>query len=163
MLSSAPGKEWIGALAISCAQLRSEPSRDAYSSRFFARAFAIRASVLGLRTAHSLIRKTVHPSRLNDRVTRLSRDLLLSILLRQKSALVRGRYLQRHPCQKHPSTKTATLRLGHAKSGLPATGQCFRYPRIPAARRSLSIGNSVVVLPRECTAAMILERISFVT
>jgi hypothetical protein len=123
----------------------------------------MRASDSGFRTAHSLILRTVQPSRRRDRVTLRSRRLFVSILFRQNSVLVCGKYLHEQPCQKQPSTNTATFRPGHAKSGLPATGQCFRYPRMPAAHRSLAIGNSVVVLPRDRTAAMILERISFVT
>ena len=86
----------------------------------------IRASVAGFRTAHSLILRTVHPSRLRDWATRRSRRLLFSILFRQNSVFVRGKYLQRQPCQKQPSTNTASLRPGQAKSGFPATGQCLR-------------------------------------
>ena len=86
----------------------------------------IRVSVEGLSTVHSLILITVHPSRLNDCVTRRSRRLLVLILLLQNSVFVRGKYLHRHPCQKQPSTKSAILRPGQAKSGLPATCQCLR-------------------------------------
>jgi hypothetical protein len=123
----------------------------------------MRASVEGFRTLHSLMRRTLHPSLRSDFATRMSRRMFVSILLRQNSVFVRGRYLQEHPCQKQPSTKTASLRPGHAKSGLPATGQCLRYPLIPAAHRSCAKGNSVVVFPRDRTAAMILDRTSFVT
>lgn len=126
-------------------------------------ALTIRASVAGFRTTHSLILRTVHRSRRRHCATRLSRRLFVSILLRQNSVLVRGRYLQEQPCQKQPSTKTASFRPGHAKSGLPATGQCLRYPLMPAAQRSFASGSSVVVLPREWTAAMILDRTSFAT
>jgi hypothetical protein len=55
---------------------------------------------------------TDHPSRLSAWVTRRSRRLFASILLRQNSVLLRGRYLQRRPCQKQPSTKTAIFRAG---------------------------------------------------
>ena len=86
----------------------------------------MRTNVRGFRTTHSLILRTVHPFRLRYWVTRLSRRLFVSILLRQNSVFVRGKYLHEHPCQKQPSTKTARRRPGHAKSGFPATGQCFR-------------------------------------
>jgi hypothetical protein len=86
----------------------------------------MRARVAGFRTEHSLIRTTFHPAPLSDRATRRSLRLLVSILSRQNALCVLGRYLQRQPCQKQPSTKTATLGRGHAKSGLPATGQCLR-------------------------------------
>jgi len=110
---------------------------------------AIRASVAGFRTTHSLILRTVHPFRLKAWVTCRSRRLLFSIFFFQNSVFVRGRYLQRQPCQKQPSTNTASLRPGQAKSGLPGTFQCLRYPRIPAAHRSRARGNSVVVFPCE--------------
>ncbi len=89
-------------------------------------ALAMRLSVDGLYMKHSLIRMTVHPSRLRDRETRRSLRLLFSILSLQNFVLVRGRYLQRQPCQKQPSTNTAILRAGHAKSGFPSTSQCLR-------------------------------------
>jgi hypothetical protein len=45
--------------------------------------------------------------------------------------------LHEHPCQKHPSTNTATFRSGHAKSGRPTIGQCLRYPRRPALQSKI--------------------------
>lgn len=115
-------------------------------------------------TACSQNWRTIQPSVRNARLTRLSRARLASILFRQNKTLVRGRYLHLvQPCQKHPSTKTAILRPGHAKSGLPCTLQCFRYPRNPIAQRRLASGSSVVVLPRDLTAAMILDRTSLDT
>lgn len=134
-----------------------------YIGRPAARSLAIRVTVDGLRTAHSLTLITAHPFRLRAWVTRRSLRRFVWILSRQKAAFVRGRYLQEQPCQKQPSTKTATLRAGQAKSGLPLTGQCLRYPLRPAAQSNLPSGNSVVVLPREWIAAMILDRISFGT
>ena len=90
------------------------------------RAFATRVRADGLRTAHSFIRSTIHPSRRSACDTRRSRRLLAWILSRQNFLLLRGRYLQGQPCQKHPSTNTAIFLPGHAKSGFPATGQCLR-------------------------------------
>jgi hypothetical protein len=148
-----------------CYPHRAAPFRlgEIFPTRRVARSFAMRASVEGLCTAHSLILKTFHPSRLSSRTTRRSRFLLVSIFLRQNSGLVRGKYLQLQPCQKHPSTKTAIFLAGHAKSGLPTTRQCLRYPRSFADHSNLPKGNSVVVFPRERTAAIIFERIFFET
>ena len=133
-----------------------------YTRRSFT-ACTIRASVEGLRTLHSLTRITFHPSLRSDCATRRSLRRLASIFLRQNSVFVRGKYLQLQPCQKQPSTKTAIFLPGQAKSGFPATLQCFRYPRTPAAYSNLPNGNSVVVFPRERMAAMILDRTCFGT
>lgn len=125
----------------------------------------MRASVANFKTAHSLTRITVQPSRLSALDTRLSLRLFASILSFQNLVLERGRCLPQRvqPCQKQPSTKTASFRPGQAKSGLPATGQCFRYPRNPAAHNFFASGSSVVVFPRDRTEAMILDRTAFET
>lgn len=75
----------------------------------------------------SQIRITFQPSLRSVRVTRRSRSLVASILFFQNLTFDDGNCLHfAQPCQKQPSTNTATLRPGQAKSGLPATGQCFR-------------------------------------
>jgi hypothetical protein len=72
----------VGALAVARLTVRcGYPPRTAR---------AIRSIVAVFRTAHSLIRITVQPSSRSARATRRSRRLLFSILLRQKSVLVRG-------------------------------------------------------------------------
>lgn len=115
----------------------------------------------GNSTAHSFTRTTVHPVRRRPLLTRRSRRRFCSILLRQKSVFVCGMFLQRlHPCQKHPSTKTATFRRGHAKSGRPTTCQCLRYPRRPDSQRRWPNVSSVLLFPFERIAAMMLDRLS---
>jgi hypothetical protein len=87
----------------------------------------MRRSDEGLFTQHSQIRTTFQPWRRSNRVIRRSRFRLASILLFQYSTFDVGRDLHlEQPCQKQPSTNTAILRPGQAKSGFPATGQCFR-------------------------------------
>ena len=123
----------------------------------------IRRRVAFEATLHSRTRRTDQPVRRSCWATLESRHLFASIFSRQNLVLLRGRYLHEHPCQKHPSTNTATFKLGHAKSGRPTIGQCFRYPRRPAAQRIRPNANSVVRLPFERTEAMILDRISLET
>jgi hypothetical protein len=114
-------------------------------------------------TLHSRTRTTDQPARRSCWETLESRRIFASIFSLQNFVLLRGRYLHEHPCQKHPSTNTATFRLGHAKSGRPTIGQCFRYPRIPEAQRTRPNANSVVRLPLERTEAMIFDRTSMET
>lgn len=116
--------------------------------------------VLSDATLHSLTRRTDQPSRRSCWETLESRLMFATIFSRQNFLLLRGRYLHEHPCQKHPSTNTATWRPGQAKSGRPAIGQCLRYPRRPASRRIRPNANSVVRLPFERTEAMIFDRTS---
>jgi hypothetical protein len=111
-------------------------------------------------TLHSRTRRTDQPARRSRWETLESRRMFASIFCRQNFLLLRGRYLHGQPCQKHPSTNTATFRPGHAKSGRPAIGQCFRYPRRPAARRIRPNANSVVRFPFERTEAIIFDLIS---
>jgi len=64
-----------------------------------------------------------------------------------------------HPCQKQPSTKTASFAASKKKSGLP--GRSVRWvdqPRIPARTKAIWNLTSVVLLPRPRTAAMFFER-----
>ena len=88
----------------------------------------MRETVAVLKTAHSFMRMTFQPADFSFLETLLSLRRFVSILFRQNSVFERGRYLPQlvHPCQKHPSTNTASLRPGHAKSGLPKTGHCLR-------------------------------------
>ncbi len=48
------------------------------------------------------------------------------------------------PCQKQPSTNTASFDFGNAKSGLPNNGNSRRHPLTRAERRSESNFSSVV-------------------
>ncbi len=127
-------------------------------TRFSAR--IIRATVRSSFIRHSHTRSTLHPSFRNLRATLTSLRRFENILDFQNVLLVfEGRSQRGHPCQKHPSTKRATLDFGHAKSGLPATGHCFLNPRILRCRSNLSILRSVVP-PEVRTDAIIFDRTS---
>ena len=63
-----------------------------------------------------------------------------------------------HPCQKQPSTKTATRSFAKTKSGRPKIAACRRHPFNPAARNKPTKINSVALFPRDRTAAIIRDR-----
>jgi len=70
-----------------------------------------------------------------------------------------------HPCQKQPSTNTATLLVGKTKSGRPGSWEFLRHPLNPYFRKTAISANSVERLPDDFTAAMtsdltILETVS---
>ena len=98
---------------------------------------------------HSQMRTTVQPDWRKRRVVLRSRILFCLILSRHAFTLVFGvTFLpQLWPCQKHPSTNTATLALGHMKSGRPANGWCLRQPDNLAFRSSEARRSSVVSFP----------------
>src|SRR5215216_1835698 len=73
----------------------------------------------------SLILITFHPCFRNIRETLLSLAILVSILFFQNSTLVADNLLHLHPCQKHPSTNTATFSLSKTKSGFPTRSLAF--------------------------------------
>src|SRR6266571_3278373 len=74
----------------------------------------------------SQTRSTRHPCARRARTTRRSRRLFPCSLALQKSLLFTGRFeCCGQQCQKHPSTKIASLSLRKTKSGLPNTAQ---YP-----------------------------------
>lgn len=113
--------------------------------------FEIRLScALGLFLSwHSQIRRTFQPASFRKRVTWTSRCLFLANFSLQSVALVCGVRLrpQLWPCQKQPSTKTATLALENIKSGLPSKLEPRRHPVIPADLISSISLCSVVLLP----------------
>jgi len=80
--------------------------------------------------SHTL--RTRIPFALSSRATRRARFLLPSILDRQYLRFAFGSRKHRgHPCQKHPSTKTATRPLGNQKSGCPGMERgCIRHPLV---------------------------------
>jgi hypothetical protein len=124
----------------------------------------IRASVASDSTLHSHIRRTLQPLRLRFCATRTSRLRLSSTFLCQNLTLLLDGRLQRgQPCQKQPSTNTATFSPGQAKSGFPSTGHCLRYPSRPAALSRTESALSVVLPPELLTDAMIRERTSLGT
>ena len=115
------------------------------------------------RTWCSQNRKTCQPSFRSRRLTVVSRLLLPRIFLFQKERLEEGIVRQRlHPCQKHPSTKTATFSRSKAKSGLPSTSFAFmRQPDNLAAISLLLNRCSVDRVPLPLFFDMIEERFSF--
>lgn len=115
------------------------------------KAFSIRLMQLHgcFERLHSHIRQTRQPCWRRYLVTQLSRALLWRIFSRHAPTFVLGlRFLpQACPCQKHPSTKTATLAFRHTKSGRPKRRLCLRHPPMPASRSKRISFSSVVRLP----------------
>lgn len=83
-----------------------------------------------LASRHSHMRITCHCRWRSRRVTRLSLSAFPVIFRRHSLTLVFGVMFlpQLWPCQKQPSTKTASLSDGHTKSGFPTRGQFRRQP-----------------------------------
>lgn len=89
-----------------------------------------------LRTSEPQSLKTDHPVRLNSRSTRRSRLRFRTNLAIQKSVFVAGAapFLNHvRPCQKSPSTNTASLARRNEKSGLPKILVSFLRKRRPIA------------------------------
>lgn len=91
----------------------------------------------------SQIRTTSHPAANNRSSVSLSRRRLVSILLRQNSALCFGQVpCSGQPCQKHPSTKTATFArvktMSTRRRGRCDTTWSTRYRKPIAWRRRRS-------------------------
>jgi hypothetical protein len=98
----------------------------------------------------SHIRSTAHPFEFSSRVTRRSLRRFLSIFADQYSEFVSGAdFLLGCPCQKSPSTKTASRTLGNAKSGFPTSVEFRLQPVIPCLRSRSRKAISVVLLPFE--------------
>ena len=109
----------------------------------------------------SFILITFHPCRRNTLVTLLSLAIFVSIFFFQKLLWVFDNLLHLQPCQKHPSTKTATFLSSKTKSGFPAKSFAFiLHPEIFAdakpARNRLSVERVFLLW----IAAMICERFS---
>ena len=94
------------------------------------------------------MRKTVQPSRRSVRFTIRSRALLRANFFRQNARLVAGLVAcSGQPCQKQPSTKTASLNFGKTKSGLPKIFGCRRQPVILCRRNNFTSASSVFLFP----------------
>jgi len=97
----------------------------------------------------SQIRTTRHFFRRSSRFTNRSRALLAESFFFQNARLLTG-ILEclGQPCQKQPSTNTATRKTGKTKSGLPKMDRLRRQPVTRCNRRMWSNANSVSLLPR---------------
>jgi len=143
-------------LAVSYSQIRERGKR----SHLNRTARIIRDNVRSSLILHSQTRSTLHPSFRSLRATLVSLRRFDTILDFQNVRLLfEGRLQRGHPCQKHPSTNSATFDFGQAKSGFPAIGHCFLNPHIPRLRSNASILRSVVP-PNVRTEAMIFDRTS---
>jgi hypothetical protein len=107
----------------------------------------------------SQTRITSNPIRSSCAVTFESLCLFLLILALQNSERVFGtcpHFLQ--PCQKQPSTKTATFCFWKKKSGRPGSVACNTHPLFPALTKAILKTFSVVLLLRARIAPMVLDR-----
>ena len=107
----------------------------------------------------SQIRITIQPRARKTRATLRSLARLYLIFSLQKAELVFGTLNERGlPCQKSPSTKTATRWEWKVKSGRPGRRLCRRHPQTPDARNAARRRNSVDRLPRGFMPRIISER-----
>jgi len=95
-------------------------------------------------------RITFHPLQRSSWLTSFSRSTLRKIFFCQYFLRVLGIFPWRGQwCQKHPSTKIATLLCRKTKSGFPKTGALRRHPVIPSRRKIFAKTNSVSRFPAE--------------
>lgn len=114
---------------------------------------------VGPRKSCSQIRTTPQPLNRSSLDCARSRWILRAILAFQYGRFEDGIEPQRgQPCQKQPSTNTASRARGKAKSGFPAIGYCRRQPVMWEARKAATRANSVDLFPFERTAAITRER-----
>ena len=108
----------------------------------------------------SQIRMTCTPIFPSNLPVRLSRCLFRSSFALQNCERVFGVWPHRgQPCQKQPSTKTATRELGKKKSGLPCKlPGCSVQPAIPRRTSAIRKRSSVVLLLLPRIADIIRER-----
>jgi hypothetical protein len=113
-------------------------------------------------SACSQILRTRQPLERSVRVTSRSRVRLRLILAAQNFLRVAGtRQRVGCPCQKSPSTNTATFSAGKTKSGFPNNGNPRRHPVMRCFRRRAMSLSSVARLPRERMAAITADLFSF--
>ena len=117
----------------------------------------------GLRNSCSQIRITRQPSFRKVRVTSRSRIRFPKSFFVQKSRLLAG-VLEcfRQPCQKQPSTKTASRCSRNVKSGFPRSDECRRQPQIRCSRSNNMSAISVLLFPRPRIRDMTCDRFAFV-
>ena len=131
------------------------------SERILARAVA--RSLFFCKLCSQILTKRI-PCRISALETYRARRRFAATLAFQYFRFPLGRRRQRgHPCQKHPSTKTATRRLGNQKSGCPGMERgCIRQPLIPDLTRVSLNCFSVERLPVDRTFDIKALRSSFV-
>jgi len=131
---------------------------DAYDCRSWANTESFR-NTDGFPISLSQILTTVQPSFLSARFTQRSRLLLIAIFDFQNSTFVFGRRPREGcPCQKSPSTNTATRSSRNTKSGLPNIGTPLRQPLIPQVLNKDASRSSVDLLPIERTRLISSDR-----
>ena len=98
---------------------------------------------------------TFQPQVRSERFTSPSRCTFLATFRFQYARFDAGmRQCCGQPCQKHPSTNTATRRDGKTKSGLPINGNPRLHPLTPCCLKMSSMASSVLRLPLKRTCAM---------
>jgi hypothetical protein len=111
----------------------------------------------------SHIRCTLHSLRRSKARASLSLILFRRILGFQYVCRDLGmRQCHRQPCQKQPSTNTASRSRRKTKSGFPGNPCCRRHPVRPFARSMAASRSSVARLPVERIAAMTFDRFCLV-
>ena len=96
----------------------------------------------------SQIRSTRQPRFRSVLLTSRSRCTFRASLAFQNATRVFGvRAWRRHPCQKQPSTKTASLAVRKTKSGLPSSDTPRRQPKMSCFRSKCASRCSVLALP----------------
>lgn len=90
----------------------------------------------------SQIRSTTHPARRNFLKLRRSLARLSPIFFVQNGLNLYSQAGNRHPCQKSPSTKTATRARANTKSGRPGKPRTWRCGRLPAFLSARAISRS---------------------
>ena len=114
---------------------------------------AMRAAVCELRArvnAHSHTRSTVQPAARRARETARSRCAFRASFGCQYARRDEGtRPWRGQPCQKQPSTNTATFSARKTKSGLPGSGAPRRQPVMRCSRINAIKRSSVARFPRE--------------
>lgn len=111
----------------------------------------------------SQMRRTRQPNLRSSRLTRRSRSRLADNFFSQNARLPAGILKCRgQPCQKQPSTNTASHFSLKAKSGLPKTFRCLRQPVILCVRNNFASASSVSLLPRDRMRDITSERFALV-
>jgi hypothetical protein len=146
-------------------QTKSLVAGDQFGSRPNARSIFAMAlvSVVSARTSCSHILTTLTRACARARLTARPRAIFRAIFASQYALCclgIRKQFLQ--PCQKHPSTKTATLFLANQKSGTPGNSwACNFQPRMRARTSLMRKVSSVDRFPLERTLLICRLRSDF--